>query len=70
MTDRLLADGPAGYWSEDRPPTPAQHRAIVAAACLVLGIPEPTNRLEATTTLARLRIAEGEVNADEVPEPW
>lgn len=66
---RLLADGPAGYWSKDREPTPAQNRAIVAQACRVLGLPEPTNRLEATTTLARLQIVEGELNV-EVPEAW
>jgi hypothetical protein len=67
--DRLLADGPAGYWSEDRLPTLAQYRAITAAACRVLNIPEPTSRLEATTILARLRIAEGEVEC-EMPDPW
>lgn len=66
--DRLLADGPANYWSGEKPPTPAQLRALACAACRVLGLQEPTTRLEATTTIARLRIAETEIDVDQLPE--
>ena len=71
--ERLLADGPANYWSGEKEPTPAQLRALAASACRVLGIPEPTTRLQATTTIARLRIAETEIDPEdlpEIPEPW
>jgi hypothetical protein len=63
MADRLLEDGPSDYWSDDKPPTKGQLKALAAAACSLLGLPAPKTRLEATTALVRLRLAE------DLPQP-
>jgi hypothetical protein len=63
VADRLLEDGPAEYWSDDKPPTLGQLRALAAAACTALGLPAPKTRLAATEALVRLRLAEDEPQA-------
>lgn len=56
--DRLLEDGPAEYWSTEKEPTLGQYKALAAAACKLLGVPEPKTRLDATTAIVRCRLAE------------
>jgi hypothetical protein len=63
VSDRLLEDGPAEYWADDKPPTLGQLRALAAAACTALGLPAPKTRLDATTALVRLRMTEDEPQA-------
>jgi hypothetical protein len=55
-----LSNGPAEYWSDDKAPTLGQLRALAAAGCKALGLPEPRTRLEATTALVRLQLADSQ----------
>lgn len=72
--DRLIADGPLEFWSDEKPPSPGQQAAIAHVACALLGIPEPTTRLNATIALCRMRLAldelkAGEREANTTPDP-
>lgn len=66
--ERLLEDGPAEYWSTEKEPTLGQYKALAAAACKLLGVPEPKTRLDATTAIVRCRLAEGVAPLVQVPE--
>lgn len=66
MSERILEDGPDGYFSETEPPSRGQYRAIAVAALRLLGVDEPTSRLEASSALVRIRLAIK--NGEDVPE--
>jgi hypothetical protein len=62
--------GPDQYWSEDLPPTRGQWRDLAEVALLLLGVPKPESRLDATVAMVRLRAAATNLPPVEVPEPW
>ena len=72
MSARKLIDGPDQYWSSDVPVSRGQYKDIALVALDLLGVPRPKNRLEATTTMVRLRVAVSEqaVEPGKVPRPW
>ena len=70
MTAHLVS-GPDQYWSDELQPSRGQWKDIAQVACEVLGLPVPTTRLEATTTMVRLRAAAETMKPPPVvPEPW
>lgn len=71
MSQAKLIDGPNEYWSTDLRPSRGQYRDIALVALDLLGIPRPTNRLEATVAMARLRVAASEQPVEgKVPDAW
>ncbi len=71
QTQSLLAGGPDQYWSDELPPSRGQYRDLALLALRVLGLEEPTTRLQATIAQVRLRAAiEQQTPQGGVPEPW
>lgn len=67
-----LIEGPDQYWSTELQPSRGQYRDIALVALDLLGIPRPTNRLEATVAMARLRVAVSEqpIQGGGVSDAW
>lgn len=66
-----VIEGPDQYWSSELPPSRGQYRDIALVALELLGIPRPSNRLEATVAMARLRVAVSEQAVKgTVPPSW
>lgn len=65
-----LIEGPNEYWSTELSPSRGQYRDIALVALDLLGIERPTTRLEATVTMARLRVAVSEQPVQKVPDAW
>lgn len=49
--------GPHDYWSDDKPTSRGQHKAIAELAVSLLGLPEPKSRYDGSVLIARLREA-------------
>ena len=70
MADELI-DGPDQYWSDRVPPSRGQYRDLALLGLRLLGIDAPTNRLEATVAMVRLRAAiRDQTPPVGVPDPW
>lgn len=69
MSQKLI-DGPDQYWSTEVPVSRGQYKDIALVALELLGVPAPSNRLEATVAMVRLRKAVSEQPIAKVPEAW
>lgn len=56
MALRDAAGGPDGMYRSDLPPSRGQHETIARLALEVLALDVPATRLDATVTIARLRL--------------
>lgn len=65
--DKRLEDGPLEFWNPNKPASPSQLRALAFVACRLLNLPEPSNRLAATESLVRGRVALESVTT-EIPD--